>query len=1010
MSVMRIEKSPIDRAWDSRSRRLLKELSVFFPKWRSLSGIEAYSTEVYWVRVASSADKDSSHTLRALRSALSDQILDDPLFRVSTESSFIPAGTDETPGYRWWCLEKSFRPGVTDNPGHVLSEAVGLVTGLESVCRSGARLWLKLPVEVSESEVKNFADEVFYNSLIERADLWSLEHAREQDAGLFKSPQWIEVSAGEIENGSGQVEEFDFLRMSSKDLEKLSNERLWALSSSELQCVVEHYQELSKTAPHRKVTDVEIEVIAQTWSEHCKHKIFAANIDVKNDRDDLDLPKRVNSVFKTYIRGATREIPASYLKSVFEDNAGVISVTADLDCAIKVETHNSPSALDPYGGALTGIVGVNRDILGVGLGAQPIANLDVFCVGPLDASEPLPPRLHHPRRILEGVRVGVEHGGNKSGIPTVTGAVVHHPGYLGKPLVFCGTIGVIPSDRPLIEKHILPGDKIVMAGGRIGKDGIHGATFSSLEMNESSPVSAVQLGDPLTQRRVWDFLIEARDRKLYRAVTDNGAGGLSSSIGELARLCGKRGGARMDVGLARTKYAGLKPYELVVSESQERMSFAVPQEKLEELLALAKSRGVECSVLGEFEDSGRFHILYNGKTVGELDMHFLHEGLPAMELKAHVKKPRAMSATPRYGVWSSVFSGDATSLKDALPKILASPNVRSRKSLVEQYDHEVQARSVRKPYGTPNHSAPNDGATLRLGRKTHEGLALGLGLAPFAAEIDPKVAAELALDEALRNAAVAGMDPNHAALVDNFCWPDPLPSSKNEDAEDKLGALVVTCKRIFDGAVELRMPFVSGKDSMKNDYRMGDVKISVPPTLLITAMGKVHDVRKVPRGYAVSGEPRTILWVSGQDVLPNHLGLPQVNFHKTAVFLSRFHELVREGLIESAHDVSDGGWLVATSEMLFGTGSGARLNFELGDLRTGEPEWAALFGEPATSFVLMIQSEHLGTVKRALSDATLLEVGQTTSNPDLELDVRFGQGRTLHAHWSVGSLEEAYHG
>ncbi|MEW6057303.1 MAG: AIR synthase-related protein [Bdellovibrionota bacterium] len=1002
--LIRVERAPVDSKWDPRARRALSEMSLFFPKWAKYHQIRAFSTEVYWVAVAGSADIRDQ-----VSRALAEEVLADPLCKVSAAGSRWPNEVlKQQERSQWWCLEKSFRPGVTDNPGHVLAEAVSLVCGGASTeCRSGSRLWLELPREVSADEVRAYAEEVFFNALIERVEVWAFGQAKEKDAGLFKGALMEERPQASTLKVSGEVGKIDFLALNLDELEKLSRERLWALTRSELECIQTHYRALG-----RPVTDVEIEVLAQTWSEHCKHKIFAAAISIENERKDIELPERVSSVFKTYIRGATREIPASYLKSVFEDNAGVIQVTSEWDCAIKVETHNSPSALDPYGGALTGIVGVNRDILGVGLGAHPIANLDVFCVGPLDAKEPLPPRLHHPRRILEGVRVGVEHGGNKSGIPTVTGAVVHHEGYLGKPLVFCGTIGVLPADKDFITKTIEPGDHIVMVGGRIGKDGIHGATFSSLEMNEDSPVSAVQLGDPLTQRRVWDFLIEARDQGLFRAVTDNGAGGLSSSIGELARLCGKKGGAKMDVGLAKTKYPGLKPFELVVSESQERMSFAVQPEKLASFLALADRRGVECSVLGEFEDSGRFHILYHEQTVGELEMAFLHEGLPQLELNARVPKVQR-SDKKRFGAWLQL--GDkalSLSLEKVFPEVLSLPNVRTRRPMVRQYDHEVQARSVRKPYGTPEHLAPNDGATLRLGRSSFEGIALGLGLAPYAAAIDPKVAAELALDEALRNAVVAGLDPAHAALVDNFCWPDPLAGPGNPDAAEKLGALVVTCQRLFDGAVALRMPFVSGKDSMKNDYRMGDVKISVPPTVLITAMGKVHDVRKIPKGYVVAGkELRKILWVSGQDIVPDALGLPKVDFNRTQKFLSAFHRLVQTEAIESAHDVSDGGWLVATAEMLFGSGASARLSLELADVRTGEPNWATLFSEPATSFVLSVRREDLQAVREEFSDFTVIEAGEAfeaAQNQTLSLEVR--QPEKLKVSWDLRALERAYHG
>lgn len=995
--IHRIERYSLNSEWDSKSRRAISEVAVFFPKWKNLTALQAFSTEVYWVR---------STNWTKVQGALVNEILQDPLLNASDEASKIPDAAATTS--QWWCLEKSFRAGVTDNAGHVLSEAIKVVSGEVVESRSGRRLWLCLPTTVARAEVEQYAAEVFHNSLIERVDVWDEAAARDADKKLFNDPLWPEIKSGD-ELAAGIIEKFEIAKLSLDQLEKLSDERLWALTRDELSTVKQHYEKLGRT-----MTDVEIEVIAQTWSEHCKHKIFAANITVKNERADLDLPGRVESVFKTYIRGATKQVPAPYLKSVFEDNAGVINVTSEFDCAIKVETHNSPSALDPYGGALTGIVGVNRDILGVGLGAHPIANLDVFCVGPLDAKDPLPPRLHHPRRILEGVRIGVEDGGNKSGIPTVTGAVVHHPGYLGKPLVFCGTIGIMPADGDFIEKEIRHGDKIVMAGGRVGKDGVHGATFSSLEMNESSPVSAVQLGDPLTQRRVWDFLIEARDRRLFRAVTDNGAGGLSSSIGELARLCGKKGGARMDVGLAKTKYPGLKPYELTVSESQERMSFAVAPDKLNELLLLASRRGVECSVLGEFEDSGRFHILYKDETVADIDMHFLHEGLPAMELTATIRPPVATDRR-RYGQWKELGEKNL-SLREALPAVLALPNVRTRRPVVEQYDHEVQARSIRAPYKSPHHASPGDGATLRLSRTTQEGLALGLGLAPFASEIDPKVAAELAFDEAMRNAIVAGMDPAHAALVDNFCWPDPLPGPSNPDATDKLGALVTTCHRIFEGAVELSIPFVSGKDSMKNDYRMGGIKISVPPTLLMTVMGKVHDVRAVPLGFAAQPGAR-VLWVSGQDLIPNELGLPRVDFKRMREFLSALHSLIREGRIDSAHDVSDGGWLTTTAEMLFGTGLGveldlsavvgktAKTNTAAWMAREGEPDWAPLFGEPATSFVLLVNETECDEVFRKLAPFSVLEVGQTIAEPKFTLKTIKGDA----VEWSVATLEAAYH-
>ena len=370
----------------------------------------------------------------------------------------------------------------------------------------------------------------------------------------------------------------------------------------------------------------------QTWSEHCKHKIFNSRIDYTDGRNKL----KIDSLFKTYIKGSTEKIRKAkgkkdFCLSVFVDNAGIIKFNDDHNLVFKVETHNSPSALDPYGGALTGIVGVNRDPFGTGIGAKLIFNTDVFCFASPFHKKKLPPRILHPRRIYEGVREGVEHGGNKSGIPTVNGSIVFDERFLGKPLVYCGTAGIMPAKlkgKTTHEKEIKPGDVIIMTGGRIGKDGIHGATFSSEELHEGSPVTAVQIGDPITQKKMTDFLLIARDRGLYRAITDNGAGGLSSSVGEMATYSG---GCEMDLTHAPLKYAGLQPWEILISEAQERMTLAVDPKKINAFMELARKMDVEATVLGKFTESGKFHVRYGGKTVAYLDMEFLHDGVPQTE-------------------------------------------------------------------------------------------------------------------------------------------------------------------------------------------------------------------------------------------------------------------------------------------------------------------------------------------------------------------------------------------
>lgn len=472
---------------------------------------------------------------------------------------------------------------------------------------------------------------------------------------------------------------------------------------------------------------------------------------------------------------------------MFKDNAGVIAFTPEYDACIKVETHNSPSALDPYGGALTGIVGVNRDPMGTGLGAELICNTDVFCFASPFHDEALPPRLLHPRRVFEGVREGVEHGGNKSGIPTVNGSIVFDERYLGKPLVYCGTIGLIPAEVPAsksstdgkprkgYEKKAQVGDIIVMTGGRIGKDGIHGATFSSEELHEGSPATAVQIGDPITQRKMYDFIMRARDLGLYNAITDNGAGGLSSSIGEMAE---DTNGCRIDLARAPLKYDGLRPWEILLSEAQERMTLAVPPAALDEFLALAKRMDVEATPLGEFTDDGVFHVTYNGKLVTHLDMEFMHDGVPQYQLNA---------------VWEAPVHPDSriedggVDQAELLKAMLGRLNICSKEYLIRQYDHEVKGGSVVKPLTGVKRDGPSDAGVIRPILESEAGLVISHGICPKYSDYDAYWMMANAMDEGIRNAVAVGADPDRMAGVDNFCWCDPVQSEKTPDGEYKLG-------------------------------------------------------------------------------------------------------------------------------------------------------------------------------------------------------------------------------
>ncbi|TNF45388.1 phosphoribosylformylglycinamidine synthase, partial [bacterium] len=687
-------------------------------------------------------------------------------------------------------IEVGFKPGVTDNVGRSAGEAVSQI--LARPLRENEAVYTSTQYlvrgDLTEEDAEKLVTQILANELIHR---WKIVLPSQFDHREGLEPEVPRVSIA----GGGSVAEVD-LDGDDSELMRISKEGLLALSLEEMKAIQEYFSLPDVQARRReagigaKATDVEIEALAQTWSEHCKHKTFNALIHYNDGSDEV---KIIDSLFKTCIVGATEKIreeagDRDICLSVFKDNAGVIRFNDDYNLVFKVETHNSPSALDPYGGALTGIVGVNRDPFGTGIGANLLFNVDVFCFASPFHSDPLPPRILHPRRIYEGVVEGVEHGGNKSGIPTVNGAVVFDERYLGKPLVYCGTGGIMPREILGHLSHVKGarvGDRVVMVGGRIGKDGIHGATFSSEELHEGSPVSAVQIGDPITQKRMTDFLLMARDEGLYTSITDNGAGGLSSSVGEMAE---DTGGATLYLDRAPLKYTGLDPWEILISEAQERMTLSVPPHNLSRFLELSDKMGVESTDLGEFTDSGYFHVLYHDKTVGYLDMEFLHDGVPQMVLDARWDPPE--TEEPSYEIPSD--------LGEILLALLARLNICSKESIVRRYDHEVQGGSVVKPFTGINDDGPSDAAVLRPILDSFEGIVVSNGIIPRYSDIDTYHMAACAVDEAMRNYVAVGGDPQWAAALDNFCWCDPIQSEKTPDGTYKLAQLVRANNGLFD--------------------------------------------------------------------------------------------------------------------------------------------------------------------------------------------------------------------
>jgi phosphoribosylformylglycinamidine synthase len=905
-----------------------------------------------------------------------------------------------------WVIEVGFKPGVTDNVGRTAREVIEAVSdhpfGEDEAVYTSRMYFMKGPL--TKEEIVKITEGILANTLINRYAFKSMDDYR-RDGGMGTSVPRVTSGHKPV------VESFD-LTMDILELLKINRERTWALSRDELVTIRDYFQReevvRQRTAAGltAQATDVEMEALAQTWSEHCKHKIFNAIIDYREN----GRTQTIDSLFKTYVAGSTNAIREALGKddfclSVFKDNSGIIKLNEKQSLAYKVETHNTPSALDPYGGALTGIVGVNRDPFGSGKGARLLFNTDIFCFAPPDYKGEIPPRLLHPRRVLDGVREGVEHGGNKSGIPTVNGSLVFDESFLGKPLVYCGTCGIMPAvinGEPSYMKRAKNGDFIVMSGGRIGKDGIHGATFSSEELSEASPTSAVQIGDPITQKRMTDFLLIARDEGLYNSITDDGAGGLSSSIGEMAE---DTDGCVVDLEKAPLKYHGLDPWEILLSEAQERMTMAVSPEKIDRFLDLSRKMGVLSTVLGRFIDSGKFHVRYEGKTIAYLDMDFLHNGLPRMNLRAHWERRIVDEAPP----------AEPKDCNGMLLALLRRWNICSKQYVVRQYDHEVQAGSVVKPLTGKNNDGPTDAAVVRPDLSTMEGVVVSHGICPKYSRFDTYHMAACAIDEAIRNNIASGGSLDRMALLDNFCWCDPVVSERNPDGEYKLAQLVRANMALYDYTKIFKTPCISGKDSMKNDYVNGDTKISIPPTLLISAISRMRDVRRaVTMDFKEPGDlivllGKTFCELAGSEYF-SELGLvgnipPKVDGKQAHLTYRAMEKATRMGLIRSAHDVSDGGLAIALAESAFAGGFGAEIDLKAVPQTGVFRDDYLLFSESQSRLVVSMREIDLQRFSRLFRSVPLGVIGKVTIDPRLSIRGIYG---TQVIDTELASLKEAW--
>jgi len=897
-----------------------------------------------------------------------------------------------------WLIEVGFKPGVTDNVGRTARGAMQDALGRELAWREQVYtavqyfLWGTL----ARKEAEAVGLDLLANPLIQTVQVFSRgEWAR--TAPDQSVPVFTEAPAPEVRTID--------LSGSNADLERISREGILSLSLDEMHAIRDHYRSPEVGARREALglppwpTDVELECIAQTWSEHCSHKVFAGTVDYVDE--ETGATETIHSLYRSCIKASTRKIAEriDWLVSVFTDNAGMVKFNDRLHLAYKVETHNSPSALDPYGGAMTGIVGVNRDPMGTGLGCELLANVWGYCLASPFHAGSIPEGLMHPRRIRDGVHAGVIDGGNQSGIPWMRGFEVFDERYLGKPLVYCGTLGKTPvtvNGRPSEEKRILPGDLVVMAGGRIGKDGIHGATFSSEELRCESPAQAVQIGDPLTQRKLYEFLMEARDLGLYRCITDNGAGGISCSFGEMGKYSG---GVECELADAPLKYEGLQPWEILLSEAQERMTLAVAPEQRAALEELARRRDVEVSFMGTFTASGAYVVKYQGRVVASMDMDFLYEtGCPTLRIPARWRRP--VVAEPRHPA-----AGDRTAL---LERMLTRLNICSREYKSRCYDGEVKGLSVVKPFVGMEADTPSDASVMRVEYGSHQGVVLAEGINPFFSDLDTHAMTESVVDEAVRRAISVGARPDRIALLDNFCWPDPVESEKTPDGAYKMAQLVRANKALYELTVAYATPLVSGKDSMKNDSTRGGRKISIPPTLLVSSLGLIDDVRKaVTMPLKAAGDAIYLAGITRDELgasefhrmLAEESGTPDafggtppgVEAESAMRLYRAVHAAIDRELLHASHTPTKGGLAVALALSCIGGGLGAAIDLAEIPVEGNLGDDQRLFSESNSRFLLTCAPQDTAALEALFADIPLARIGTVTAEPRLRVDGAAGR-------------------
>jgi phosphoribosylformylglycinamidine synthase len=919
-----------------------------------------------------------------------------------------PAGRRNT--HNEFIIEVAYNPGVMDPvEGSTLKGIKDL--GIEgAVSVKTAKKYL-IKGRLSGNQLKIISEKLLCNKLIQHIVDYGLSTINYQPQGSIDYQfKFITV---------------DLLSASDKELSQISKASQLFLNLAEMRQIKNYFRKLKHNP-----TDCELETIAQTWSEHCWHKTFRGKINYreqllnenKSNTQYAIRNTKIDNLLKSTIMRVTKELNKPWCVSVFKDNSGVIRFDEKYNVCFKVETHNHPSALEPFGGANTGIGGVIRDPLGTGLGAKPILNTDVFCFASPDYPfNKLPAGTLHPKRIMKGVVSGVRDYGNKMGIPTVNGAILFHDDFVGNPLVYCGTVGIMPKEKSF--KQAKKGDLIVVVGGRTGRDGIHGATFSSGELtHESETISsgAVQIGNPIQEKKMVDTILEARDKNLYNAITDCGAGGLSSAVGEM----GVGLGAEVYLEKVPLKYSGLSYMEIWISESQERMVLSVSKDKIAELIEVFAKENVEATVIGEFTDTKKLKLYYKDNLVCDLNMCFLHEGLPQITKKAVFVQPKHKE--PKFSC--------PRDLTKYLLKLLSQYDIASKEWIIRQYDHEVQGGSVLKPLVGIVNDGPSDASIVKPILDSSRGLIIANGINFRYGFIDPYWMAASCIDEALRQIIAVGGSLKEVAILDNFCWGNP-------DKPDRLGSLVKAAYGCYDVAKAFGVPFISGKDSLNNEYlpagKAGTVKgksLSIPGTLLISAIAVMDDVKKAISMYAKeAGDLVYIVGDSHGELGGSHYydlfgmignGVPKVYPKKAKQIFEALSRASSLGLIKAMHDCSEGGIGVAAAEMAFSGGLGMEIFLSeapfisKSEIRNPKSETNSksqipnskrndiiLFSESNSRFIVEIEKKKQNSFEKILKGLPFGLIGCVSENKEFKV---YGLDGKVCINAELAELKEAW--